>query len=460
MALKHVDDVGIAPPGTGRRPRRYRSAALLLVVDSACSLLIAAAAPGPAYWVLLSTVLTVLLYLAGGLYVPRLQWSWLDDLPALLGRRVVALVLTLALMLQLDAGISWFDVVAAAVSSALVLAGRAAAYVAIRAVRRRGVIRHPTVLVGGGRVGAELDALLVQNRDLGLHPVGYVDVTPSQFIQRDGLPYLGRPEELEAVVERTSATVILAAFGEATDSLLSDKLRGEHASKCDLFVVPRLYEITRLKGIRDHVGAIPVIRIQRPRWSGLAPALKRSFDLVLASLALLLLSPVLLVCALLVRATGPQVIFKQERVGRRGELFELYKFRSMRPATPGETDASWDATRDPRMTTVGRVLRKTSLDELPQLINILRGEMTFVGPRPERPHFASQFSQEFVHYAHRHRVPVGLTGMAQVNGLRGSETPIGVRARYDNYYIENWSFWGDLKVILRTVREVVWARGG
>jgi lipopolysaccharide/colanic/teichoic acid biosynthesis glycosyltransferase len=112
------------------------------------------------------------------------------------------------------------------------------------------------------------------------------------------------------------------------------------------------------------------------------------------------------------------------------------------------------------MTTVGRVLRKTSLDELPQLWNILRGDMTIVGPRPERPYFAEQFSKEFKHYAFRHRVPVGLTGLAQVSGLRGADSSIDLRARYDNYYIQNWSLWGDVKVILRTVTEVFSARGG
>ncbi len=152
------------------------------------------------------------------------------------------------------------------------------------------------------------------------------------------------------------------------------------------------------------------------------------------------------------------MIFRQVRVGRDGRLFEVLKFRSMRPEAPGEADVRWSIAADERVGPVGRFIRRTSLDELPQLFNILRGDMTIVGPRPERPHFVEQFSGEWPHYTYRHRVPVGLTGLAQVSGLRG-DTSIDERARYDNYYIENWSLWLDVKVILRTVRQVLGARG-
>ena len=148
------------------------------------------------------------------------------------------------------------------------------------------------------------------------------------------------------------------------------------------------------------------------------------------------------------------MIFRQVRVGRDGREFEVFKFRSMRPADPGESDVQWSIAKDSRVGTVGRFIRKTSLDELPQLFNILRGDMTFVGPRPERPHFVAQFRADLPHYQHRHRVPVGLTGLAQVSGLRG-DTSIDDRARFDNFYIENWSLWLDVKVILRTVRHVL-----
>jgi exopolysaccharide biosynthesis polyprenyl glycosylphosphotransferase len=182
------------------------------------------------------------------------------------------------------------------------------------------------------------------------------------------------------------------------------------------------------------------------------------FDRAVAAVALLLLSPLLLVLAVLVRTTsrGP-VIFRQQRVGRDGRLFEIYKFRTMtHNGTTGSGEVS--PAGDPRVTPVGRVLRGWYLDELPQLVNVVKGDMSLVGPRPERPHFVEQFSAQYELYTHRHRVKAGLTGLAQVSGLRG-DTSIADRARYDNFYIENWSLWLDVKIILRTVSEVLFAKG-
>src|SRR6266542_1070215 len=152
------------------------------------------------------------------------------------------------------------------------------------------------------------------------------------------------------------------------------------------------------------------------------------------------------------------IFFRQERIGRYGKPFQLVKFRTMRPRDAREADTNWSIAGDQRVGLVGRFLRRTSLDELPQLWNIVRGDMTVVGPRPERPYFVEKFSAEHPDYAMRHRVPVGLTGLAQVSGLRG-DTPISDRARFDNYYIENWSPWLDIKVLLRTVAEVFRASG-
>ena len=151
--------------------------------------------------------------------------------------------------------------------------------------------------------------------------------------------------------------------------------------------------------------------------------------------------------------TGRGVIFRQERVGRDGVPFELMKFRSLKPIDETESQTNWNISHDNRVGPVGRFLRKTSLDELPQLFNILRGDMSLVGPRPERPHFVAQFGELYTGYADRHRVPSGLTGWAQIHGLRGN-TPIDQRARFDNFYIENWTLWLDIKIILRTVVSV------
>jgi lipopolysaccharide/colanic/teichoic acid biosynthesis glycosyltransferase len=152
------------------------------------------------------------------------------------------------------------------------------------------------------------------------------------------------------------------------------------------------------------------------------------------------------------------VIFRQTRVGRDGVLFDCLKIRTMPPVDPIESATAWSVSDDSRIRPAGRFLRRTSLDELPQLWNILRGDMTLVGPRPERPYFVDRFSAEFDRYAHRHRVQAGLTGLAQVSGLRG-DTSIADRTRYDNYYIEHWSLWLDIKIVIRTFSEIFHARG-
>jgi exopolysaccharide biosynthesis polyprenyl glycosylphosphotransferase len=177
---------------------------------------------------------------------------------------------------------------------------------------------------------------------------------------------------------------------------------------------------------------------------------KRALDAVLAAAALLALAPVLAGCALAMRiADGPGVIFRQERIGLGGRPFTLLKFRTLRPHDAQESATRWSVVDDQRMSRAGRLLRRTSLDELPQLWNVLRGDMSLVGPRPERPYFVAEFSRTHAGYQDRHRMPVGITGLAQVHGLRG-DTSIADRARFDNHYIDSWSWWQDVTIMLRT----------
>lgn len=180
------------------------------------------------------------------------------------------------------------------------------------------------------------------------------------------------------------------------------------------------------------------------------PASKRFFDLTGATLGLVLLGPLMVLIAAVSRIfDGSPVLFSQKRVGLGGQEFTLWKFRSLAPADHREADTRWNVAGDERLSGWGRLLRKTSLDELPQLFNIIRGEMSLVGPRPERPHFVAKFCQAHPHYRERHRMPGGLTGLAQVNGLRG-DTSIEARVEMDNQYIDRWSLWLDLSIIART----------
>jgi exopolysaccharide biosynthesis polyprenyl glycosylphosphotransferase len=178
--------------------------------------------------------------------------------------------------------------------------------------------------------------------------------------------------------------------------------------------------------------------------------LKRAFDILLSLAVLIFLAPFLISIAVVIKLSSPgPVFFRQERVGLNGAPFQMYKFRTMRLAAPGESDSRWTVKDDPRRTGIGSFLRKTSLDELPQFFNVLRGDMSVVGPRPERPHFVRRFLEEISHYDSRHRLKVGITGWAQVNGWRG-DTSIQKRFEFDLYYLQNWSFWFDLRIILMT----------
>jgi exopolysaccharide biosynthesis polyprenyl glycosylphosphotransferase len=232
-------------------------------------------------------------------------------------------------------------------------------------------------------------------------------------------------------------------------------LREAAASGVEVDIVPRFFDVGLDTGADavDEIWGIPLYRMPGPAYLALSWRTKRMMDIVVSALTLLLLAPLLPLIGLAVRLTsaGP-ALYRQRRIGRDGRAFDLLKFRTMRVGHDGE--GTWSASDHPDLTRFGRWLRSTSLDELPQLWNILRGDMSLVGPRPERPHFAQQFERDVPGYRDRQRLPSGLTGWAQVHGLRG-DTSIAERARFDNYYIEHWSLWLDVCILLRTAGVVL-----
>ncbi|GAB7045473.1 sugar transferase [Catenuloplanes indicus] len=419
------------------------------------------------YWrgTLFAAGLTVAIFAAGGLYRPRRQVSVLDELPSLCGRLLASagIVAIIAAMRHdsvdyVTGMMRWL-----ACSAALVIVGRAITRTMVVIARRRRWVSHNALVVGSGPVAAELGRLLRRNPRYGLRFVGCVDDPPAagEPSEAGGPPLVGTLAGIEQAIEMVEADVLVVAEPRCSEAELMELLRSPVCAACDLWMVPLLWG-SRLQGrVPDHIGAIPVVHIRHTVFGGPRWVLKRASDVVVASLALLVLSPVFALCAIATRLTlGRGIFFRQERIGRYGKPFQLIKFRTLRvaagdAATDGDT--RWSVANDDRVGPVGRFLRRTSLDELPQFWNILRGDMTVVGPRPERPYFVEKFSAELPEYAMRHRVPVGLTGLAQVSGLRG-DTPISDRARFDNYYIENWSLWLDVKVVLRTIAEVL--RGG
>ena len=396
-----------------------------------------------------------------GMYRSRLHLSVLDDAPKLIGRDLMAAVIICSAIvtLNLKPGVPIFaGYVLLAITIHLVV--RFFTYRVIGYLRAKGVTSYRTLIVGGGLVAGQIATSLRDRPQYGLRPIGYLDVDP--LIQPESLgpvSHLGEITDLGRAIKELDVQVIIVAFANLPDSAMIDVLRNTDVTGRDVFIIPRLHEAYPQSVAYDHIGGTPVVRVRRSPRYGFSWQVKRALDMVVSFFSLVVLSPVLLAVALAVRLEGgPGIIFRQVRVGRDGKHFEVLKFRSMKPLNEAESSQRWNVAADDRIGRVGRFIRKTSLDELPQLYNILRGDMSLVGPRPERPFFVEQFSAQHPTYFHRHRVPCGLTGLAQISGLRG-DTSIVDRARYDNFYIENWSLWLDIKILLMTVHEVIGARG-
>jgi len=333
-----------------------------------------------------------------------------------------------------------------------VLLARVISYGVLRRLRRMRIAAKRAVIVGTGDVAVDIAGALDQHAEYGLVVAGFVDdIVPTSL----PLPYLGSVSQLPAVVTEHGIERIIVAYGHAEEIRLVDTLRRCEDLGADVLLVPRLFELGRpvVPGVIDDLWGYPIVRLRLGRLRGWHARVKRAMDVSVAALLLVLGAPIMLGIALTVRISSPgPILFRQLRVGRRGREFELLKFRTMR--VNGDSDTTWSVRHDPRVTAVGRLLRGTSLDELPQLFNVLRGDMSLVGPRPERPHFAKRFSNEIRGYADRHRAPPGMTGWAQVHGLRGN-TPVSARARFDNGYLDSWSVTRDVVILGMTLAEVV-----
>jgi exopolysaccharide biosynthesis polyprenyl glycosylphosphotransferase len=405
--------------------------------------------------------LVAVLNAAGGSYRFRLSLNLLDDVPALtthvLGAAAGLLLLPPALA-QGGARLWWPILVGTVLAAILVL--RACSYAALRAVRRRfESSRRPTLVLGSGRVAGRMVRCLEEHPEYGLRVIGNVSDGASRSTAAHHAPRLGYCHELSEVVHRTGARVVVVAFTSTPSRALVEALHGCARSSCEIYVVPRLFEVQRISYHMDRVWELPLQRLPRPAFRSPTWRLKSLFDLVMAATALLVLSPVLLACAVAVACdSGRPVLFRQERVGLGGRPFTLLKFRTLTPADHTESEARWNIAGDDRLTRTGRFLRRTSLDELPQLFNVLAGQMSLVGPRPERAYFVERFSRSTPGYGARHRVRPGITGLAQVHGLRG-DTSIEERAAFDNIYIENWSLWNDIKILVLTVRSMTRGAG-
>lgn len=331
-----------------------------------------------------------------------------------------------------------------------------------RYLRRKFRFGSSALIVGSGPVAGQLAGRMRQIPDYGLQPVGLL--AEAEPLDLDGLdvPYLGTPEDLEIAVRTTGAVELIIAPSNESDEELARTAQAAQKLGMRVRVVPRLADAVGGGAYVEHLGGVPLMVLNHTDPKGWQFALKHGLGRVIAGLGLLLISPVFLALMLAVKLSSPgPIFFAQPRVGRDGKVFDCLKFRSMRPADPNaatfelkDGSAPGGVEGEDRRTWIGKIMRKTSLDELPQLLNVLKGDMTLVGPRPERPEFVELFEMQIRRYGERHRVKAGITGWAQVHGLRG-QTSIADRAEFDNYYIQNWSLLLDFKILVLTVLAVL-----
>ncbi|MFP3967646.1 sugar transferase [Actinomadura fulvescens] len=397
----------------------------------------------------------VCLHAAAGAYRPRRVSTPRRDLVPMMGRALVVVVLISAFVPSGHPGGSTNWLAMSVACSALAGTGRGAFRIALDTHRRRRSSSRTAIVIGCGGNAEPAIQRLLQHREAGLSLVGQVLAEDAKEAPPSQLPVLGAVTDLASILDTSEVEVaVLVCDGlpqqerEAAARLCTAAQRETIAllSPADTFALAP--DIQRLAGMpcRQLVPSL-----QRPG----ARLAKRVFDVIGAAALLITALPLLAVCAVALRIQdGPGVIFRQVRIGQHGRRFTVLKFRTLKPSDDHESDTRWSVEDDARIGAVGRFLRRTSLDELPQLWNVLRGDMSLVGPRPERPYFVELFSSSYPAYALRHRAPAGMTGWAQVNGLRGN-TSIELRAQFDNDYIDTWSFTGDLRIILLTVRAML-----
>ncbi len=325
-------------------------------------------------------------------------------------------------------------------------------------LRMRGLARDRVLVVGTSESARAIIQKMQWSPYLGYELVGVV--SEQDGVQEvAGAPVLGTTNELADIIDRNDVQEVIIALPEGASRhellrLVGMCQRGSVAIK----VFPDLFEFITGGLSIDDLGGIPLLTVRDIQLRGWKLSLKRAMDIIGASIGLVLLSPFMMLMALLIKLDSPGPVFYcQERMGLDGRPFQMIKFRSMRQDAEAN-GPGWTTADDPRRTRIGKFLRSKNIDELPQLINVLLGEMSLVGPRPERPVYVEKFRRSIPRYMERHRERAGMTGWAQVNGLRG-DTSIAERTKYDLWYVENWSLWLDIKIIVRTIWQTIFGSG-
>ena len=326
---------------------------------------------------------------------------------------------------------------------------RAAFREVLRVARRRGYNQRYALVVGGGDPAAEVLRVLRRRPDAGIRVLGLLG--DKREVQGGDVPWLGGLEEIRTVLDRQPVDIVIIALPHSDSLRLTTVLNEIGDDPVAIHFVPDIFGLTSLRGGVEEFETIPFIHLRESPLYGWNRVLKRAFDLGFGALAFVVATPLMLAVALALKLSSPgPVLYRQERMGLDGRRFQMLKFRTMRLDAEAATGPVWARPDDPRRTRLGAFLRSWSLDELPQLVNVLRGDMSLVGPRPERPSFVDEFRRKVPGYMLRHKVKAGVTGWAQINGWRGN-TSIEKRIECDLYYIERWSLGFDLKILLQTL---------
>jgi Undecaprenyl-phosphate glucose phosphotransferase len=322
----------------------------------------------------------------------------------------------------------------------------------IKILRRRGYNQRFALIAGTGPLGQKVLEKIEFYPELGIQVFGYLTHKGEEVgTNIKNVPILGVYQDIDKILEEKKIDIFFIALPINEYDCFESLIKKVDGHLSEIKVVPGSYEFLGLRGGMDELGDLPIVSLQSSPLYGWNSISKRIFDLTLGTLILAIVSPIMFVIGILVKLTskGP-VLYRQVRIGMDGRPFQMLKFRTMRVDAEKETGPIWASENDPRRTKVGAFLRKTSLDELPQLFNVLKGEMSLVGPRPERPNFVEEFKNRIPLYMLRHKIKAGVTGWAQVNGWRGN-TSLEKRIEHDLYYIENWSIGFDLRILMMTL---------
>ncbi|AEV71996.1 exopolysaccharide biosynthesis polyprenyl glycosylphosphotransferase [Mycolicibacterium rhodesiae NBB3] len=418
----------------------------------------------PIWMTALFVPIVILLFAVQSLYRHKLGRNFIDELGPIETNVALAAVLVLVIMTLSGAPHTAGAVISKTWVCAAVLVPLPRLFHAMiqKRMRKSHHFMTPTIIVGSGVIANRIIERLQTFPEYGLEPIGLLETEGADAESHPDIPVIGTADSIAAAITATGAGAVLIAFAPVRDERLIRVVRVAHRHKVRVWVVPRMFDAVGERAGIEHLGGLPLLALPNADPHGWQFSVKHVIDRVGAGLGLLAISPLMLTLILLVRLSSPgPIFFGQERIGRDGKVFKCLKFRSMRPPRASDADFELKASSAPggvegvdRRTGIGKLMRRTSLDELPQLINVLKGDMSLVGPRPERPEFVEFFEIQIHRYGERHRVKAGMTGWAQVHGLRG-QTSIADRVEWDNYYIENWSLALDLKILLLTVKAVV-----